>query len=63
MPDPARLFLPRSERGALDVPGRLGPSPATGDTSRVWATFAAESPGQNPGELFWGESVRRRRNR
>lgn len=30
LPDPARLFLQRSWRGALDAPGKLGPSPATG---------------------------------
>lgn len=59
MPDPARLFMQRSRRGALHAPRRLGFSSATGDTSRVWATFTAGiKPRQAfPGRKFVGEGI------
>lgn len=59
LPDPARLLLQRSRRGALDAPGKLGSSPATGDTSRVGTTFTARIKPRRafPGRKFVGEGI------
>lgn len=59
-PDPARLFMQRSRRGAFDAAGRLGPSPATpagfgphllrGPRDKTQAGFSRE-------KVFVGEGI------